>query len=169
MQVCYNPTAISMVINNLFRKQIAIPQDHGSWVFILSPMIIDIAAGKVFNEATSILCIAAIAAFLLRQPVTTLVKIYSGRRPLTDLAPAYFWMIVYGLIALLALAELFAFGDGYIAYLAIPGIPAFAWHLWLVSKRAEQRQASVEIIATGALYYIYSSSVNLFDLKYNLS
>ncbi len=42
-------------------------------------------------------------------------------------------------------------GYGYVVYLAIPGIPVFAWHLWLVSKRAERRQAGVEIIATGVL------------------
>ena len=36
-------------------------------------------------------------------------------------------------------------------YLAIPGIPVFARHLYLVSKRAERRQAGVEILATGVL------------------
>jgi hypothetical protein len=42
-------------------------------------------------------------------------------------------------------------GFGYILLLAIPGIPIFAWHLWLVSRRAERRQAGIEIIATGVL------------------
>ena len=91
------------------------------------------------------------AAFLLRQPLTMAAKAYSGRRPQTDLPAARFWVMVYGVIALLALSELFLLGDGYIAYLAIPGIPVFAWHLWLVSRRAERRQASIEIIATGVL------------------
>ncbi len=136
---------------NLFRKQIAIPQDHGSWVFIFSPLVIGIFAGKTFSYATFSLCIAAIAAFLLRQPMTAIVKAYSGRRPRTDLPAARFWVMVYGVIALLALAELFLLGDGYIAYLAIPGIPVFAWHLWLVSRRAERRQEGVEVIATGVL------------------
>ena len=141
----------SITTNNLFRKQIAIPQDHGSWVFIFSPLVIGIFAGKTFSYATFSLCIAAIAAFLLRQPMTAIVKAYSGRRPRTDLPAARFWVMVYGVIALLALAELFLLGDGYIAYLAIPGIPVFAWHLWLVSRRAERRQAGVEVIATGVL------------------
>ncbi len=134
-----------------FRKQIAIPQDHGSWVFIFSPLAVGIFAGKTFSPATIRLCIAAVAAFLLRQPMTAMVKSYSGRRPRTDLPAARFWVIVYGVIALLALAELFLLGDGYIAYLAVPGIPVFAWHLWLVSRRAERRQAGVEVIATGVL------------------
>lgn len=138
-------------MNTVFRKQIAIPQDHGSWVFILSPLLIGIFAGQVFGPSTAGIVLAAMAAFLLRQPLTTIVKAYSGRRPRSDLPIAFFWSIVYGLIALLALGELFLLGDGYIAYLAIPGIPVFAWHLWLVSRRAERRQAGVEIIATGVL------------------
>jgi hypothetical protein len=135
----------------LFRKQIAIPQDHGSWVFIFSPLIIGIFAGRAFSYATFSLCLAAVAAFLLRQPMTMIVKAYSGRRPRSDLPAARFWAMVYGIIALLALTELFLLGDGFIAYLAIPGIPVFAWHLWLVSRRAERRQAIVEVIATGVL------------------
>ena len=136
---------------DLLRKQIAIPQDHGSWVFIISPVVIGIFAGRTFSYATFSLCVAAISAFLLRQPMTTIVKVYSSRRPRTDLPAARFWVTVYGVIALLAVAELFLLGDGYIAYLAIPGIPVFAWHLWLVSRRAERRQAGVEVIATGVL------------------
>ncbi len=136
---------------SLFRKQIAIPQDHGSWVFIFSPLVIGIFAGKSLGPATISLCIAAIMAFLLRQPVAAAIKSYSGRRPRTDLPAARFWIIVYGVIALLALAELYMLHDGYIAYLAIPGVPVFAWHLWLVSRRAERRQAGVEIVATGVL------------------
>ncbi len=134
-----------------FKKQIVIPQDHGSWVFIFTPLVVGIFAGRSFGPATISLCMAAMAAFLLRQPLTAAIKSYSGRRPRTDLPAARFWIIVYGVIALLALAELFVLHDGYIAYLAIPGVPVFAWHLWLVSRRAERRQPGVEIVATGVL------------------
>jgi hypothetical protein len=60
-------------------------------------------------------------------------------------------MLVYGVIIMLALAGLVFEGFSYVLYLAIPGIPVFAWHLYLVSKRAERKQAGVEILATGAL------------------
>jgi hypothetical protein len=39
----------------------------------------------------------------------------------------------------------------HILYLAIPALPIFAWHLRLVSRRAERRQKGVEIMATGVL------------------
>lgn len=136
---------------SLFRKHIAIPQDHGSWVFILSPLLIGLFAGERFTPASINLIIAAMGVFLLRQPVSMAVKAYSGRRSKTDLPTARFWVFTYGIIILLALAGLITDGFTYILYLAIPGVPVFIWHLYLVSKRAERRQEGVEILATGAL------------------
>ncbi len=134
-----------------FKKQIAIPQDHGSWVFILSPLLVGIFAGGKFNSAILSLTVAAMSAFMLRQPMTIFVKALSGRRPKTDLPAARFWILVYGGVAALALLALIAQGFGHVLLLAIPGAPVFAWHLWLVSKRAERKQAGVEVIATGVL------------------
>jgi hypothetical protein len=134
-----------------FKKQVALPQDHGSWVFILSPLLVGIFAGGEFTYATFNLILAAMSAFMIRQPMTVAVKAYSGRRPKTDLIPARFWLLIYGSIAALALLGLILEGFGYILFLAIPGAPVFAWHLWLVSQRSERKQVSVEVIATGVL------------------
>jgi hypothetical protein len=134
-----------------FRKQIFLPQDHGSWVFIFSPLLIGLFAGAKFTFASLSLTIASIAAFLIRQPITMAVKAYSGRRPRSDLTAAGLWIIVYGIIILIALTGLFRAGFGYLLILAIPGLLVFAWHLWLVTKREERRQVNVEIIATGVL------------------
>lgn len=134
-----------------FKKQIALPQDHGSWVFILSPLLVGIFAGGNFTSATFFLIVAAMSAFMLRQPMTVLVKALSGRRPKTDLPAAYFWLLIYGAIATAALTGLILEGFSYLLYLAVPGAPVFAWHLWLVSQRAERRQAGIEVIATGVL------------------
>lgn len=135
----------------LLNRQIALPQDHGSWVFILSPLLIGLFAGGAFSYASLALTVAALAAFLIRQPTAMMIKAYAGRRPRSDLPAARFWFVVYGIIAILSLAELIYLKQGYIALLAIPGIPVFAWHLVLVRKRAERKQAGVEVIATGAL------------------
>jgi hypothetical protein len=134
-----------------FRRQIALPQDHGSWVFLLSPLIIGLFAGRVFSAASLALVVAALAAFLIRQPLTVAVKAYSGRRPRSDLPAARFWMIIYGTIVLLSIAELVMLGETYVLYLGIPAAPIFAWHLWLVSRREERRRAGLEILATGVL------------------
>lgn len=138
-------------MRNYFKKQIALPQDHGSWVFILTPLLVGIFAGGKFDHAIFNLLIAATSAFMIRQPMTIIVKVRSGRRPNTDLAAARFWILIYGSFAALALTALIRGGFGYLLYLAIPGAPVFAWHLWLVSQRAERKQAGIEIIATGVL------------------
>src|SRR5512145_822781 len=108
------------------RKQIFLPQDHGSWVFILSPLFIGLFAGGTFTFASLSLVIAAIAAFLLRQPITIAVKAYSGRRARSDLPAARFWIALYGLIILIALIGLIRAEFAYLLILAIPGAPVFA-------------------------------------------
>ena len=93
--------------NNYFIHQIALPQDHGSWVFILSPLFIGIFAARAFTYATFILMVAAIAIFLLRQPTAIMIKAYAGRRPRSEPPGAHLWLGVNGLIAILVLAELY--------------------------------------------------------------
>ncbi|MGW8144657.1 MAG: hypothetical protein ACWGN2_09700, partial [Anaerolineales bacterium] len=97
------------------------------------------------------LIITSLAAFLLRQPVTYAVKIFSGRRNRRDLPAALFWIGIYGLIATLGLVGLIDQGFAYLLILALPGLPVFSWHLYLVSKRAERRQLGVEIVGSGVL------------------
>ncbi len=135
----------------LFSRHIAIPTDHGSWVFLISPLLIGLFASGQWRTASLYLIAAAFAAFLIRQPVTVAVKAYTGRRSRRDLPAAWFWIGVYGLIGLLAAAGLAWQGYSYLLILVVPGTLVFAWHLWLVSRRSERRQAGVEIIATGVL------------------
>jgi hypothetical protein len=142
---------IISIMSTKFRKQIALPQDHGSWVFILMPLFIGFFAGGSFSTAAIYLIVAAMAAFFIRQPVTAAVKSYAGRRPRTDLPAARFWILIYGFIAVLMLVGLVLRGFENILYLSIPGIAIFVWHLYLVSKRSERKQAGLEIVASGAL------------------
>lgn len=135
----------------IFQRHIALPQDHGSWVFLLSPLLIGLFAGGNISLATLFLVLASLAAFLMRHPVTIIIKVYSKRRPQRDLRPAYFWTLTYGLIALLGVIGLIAQGFAYLLYLVIPGLLVFAWYLWLVSRRADRRQMGVEIVGSGVL------------------
>ncbi|MBO9369098.1 MAG: YwiC-like family protein [Chloroflexi bacterium] len=130
---------------------IALPQEHGSWVFILSPLIIGFFAARTFNLHSAALFVAAMCAFLLRQPMSILVKVYRGRRPRHELNAARFWVALYSLIGLAALAFLLRRGFFFLLWLAVPGAPVFLWHLYLISRRAERRQMAIEIVATGVL------------------
>ncbi len=143
-----NTTAI--LAPSLFRKQIALPQDHGSWVFLLSPLLIGLFAGG-WVSASAYLIVAAMAAFLIRQPVTMLVKIYAHRRPRRDLPAAWFWLGVYSALGLVGLIGLALTGHAYLLWLALPGVPVFIFHLFLVSRREERRQLGVELVGSGVL------------------
>lgn len=137
--------------NTLFLRHVAFPSDHGSWVFLLSPLLIGLFAGNSWSAAAIFLVITALAAFLMRQPVTHAVKIYSGRRNRRDIPATLFWIGLYGFIAILGLVGLTLQGFAFLLILALPGIPVFSWHLYLVSKRAERRQLGVEIVGSGVL------------------
>lgn len=140
-----------MKLKTYFRRTVALPSEHGAWVFLLSPLLIGTFAAGQIPSAWIWLVVALLAAFLLRHPTTILVKAYSGRRPRSDLPAARFWMSIYSLIGLLAVFGLLAQGFGYLLLLALPGIPVFIWHLVLISKRAERRKPGVEIIGSGVL------------------
>ena len=128
----------------------ALPAEHGAWVFLFSPLLAGLAAGGL-SRGSAPLVAAALAAFLIRQPVTLLVKIFSRRRPRKEMPAGLFWLGVYGLIGLAALAALVALGYGFLLWLAVSAAPVLAAHLWLVSRRAERRALWVELVASGTL------------------
>ncbi|MGB7116215.1 MAG: YwiC-like family protein [Anaerolineales bacterium] len=132
-------------------RYIAIPQDHGSWVFLLSPLLIGLFAGGNWSSASAFLIIAALAGFLIRQPTTIVVKTYTGRRSRRDLPAAFFWISIYSIIGMLALGGLILLGYQYILLLGLPGILVFAWYLYLVSQRSERHKIGVGIVASGVL------------------
>ena len=147
----YNPGMTASFSSTYLRRHIALPGEHGAWVFILSPLLIGLFAGGSFTFASIYLIIAAMSAFLIRQPVTIAIKAYSGRRSRRDLPAARFWMLIYGIIGLLAVSGLVAQGFASLLILALPGIPVFIWHLSLVSRRLERRQVGIEVVGSGVL------------------
>jgi len=138
-------------MRKFFKHNIAITNEHGSWVFLLSPLLIGIFAGKNWSTPLTYLIIASLSGFLIRQPVTIALKAHVGRRSRKDLSEAVFWILVYGAIGLLMIVGIVLRGFGYVLYLVIPGVFVFGWYLWLVSHRAERRQIGVEIVASGVL------------------
>ena len=42
-------------------------------------------------------------------------------------------------------------GYAVLLWLAVPALPVFGWHLWLVGRRAERKKPGVEIVASGVL------------------
>ena len=135
----------------IFRRHIALTNEHGSWVFFLSPLLVGLFVGGSFSIASIFLVCGTLAGFLVRQPITVLVKIRSKRRSRRDQPAALFWVTVYSAVGLLMVIGLILQGFGRILLLGLPGVLIFIWHLYLVSKRSERRQMGVEIVASGVL------------------
>ena len=135
----------------LFQRHVALPPEHGAWVFLLGPLLIGLLAAGQVRVPSIYLVVAAVAGFLIRQPVTIVVKALSGRRSRESLPAAGFWIAVYGGIAAIHVLGLVLRGFGYVLWLIVPGLPVLAYHLYLISRRAERRQWLVEIAAAGAL------------------
>jgi hypothetical protein len=136
---------------SLLKRHIALPAEHGAWVFLFSPLLIGIFVAGSIRWSSLVLVVAALAGFLARQPLTMAVKVYSGRRPKSELPAAWFWMLLYGIIAAVAGLGLILLGHSIVLWLVLPALPVLAWYLWLISKRSERRQAAVEVAASGIL------------------
>ncbi|NIM00675.1 MAG: hypothetical protein GTO30_16365 [Acidobacteria bacterium] len=138
-------------MTSLFRRHVALPQDHGSWAFFLGPLIVGLFVGGRWHTTVIYLTIAAGCGFLVRQPIGLLVKVAAGRRGRDVVPAAMFWVALYGTIAALHVTGLVLRGFAYILVLAIPGLLVFCWYLALLYKRAERRQRIMEILATGSI------------------
>ena len=132
-------------------RHIALPAEHGAWVFLLSPLLIGLFAGGSWTTPSLYLVIAALAAFLARQPVTLAVKVWSGRRSRDVLPAALRWFLIYAAIATAMVAGLLVRGYAHVLLLGLPAAPVLVWHLWLITRRAERRQWLIEIVGAGVL------------------
>jgi hypothetical protein len=141
----------SVESKGFLRKGLALPSEHGSWVWWLGPFAIGIAAGGRPGKDLLALAVGALAGFLIHQPAAIAVKALVGRRPPADLRPALGWVALYAAVGAIAAPCLIASGHAYVLALLAPGAAVFAWHLWLVARREERRQMLLQILAAGGL------------------
>ena len=123
-------------MKKLFKRNIAIPSDHGSWVFILMPLIVGMSVGNGWNLHVFAFLFLSLSAFMVRQPLSIAVKIRSGRRSQSDNPAALFWVSIYAVLILILFGYLLIEGFFFILYLAVPGVAVFIWYLALIGKMA---------------------------------
>jgi len=140
-----------MLLRGLWKKHIALPQQHGSWILWIGPFAIGIGVGGNANIGLIYLTIAVLGAFLAIQPLTSLVKVLSQRRSRAERKPSLFWLAAWSSVVALGCGGLIQAGKGHIILLGLPGLPVLAWQMWLVSRRSERGQMGVEIVGSGIL------------------
>lgn len=133
------------------RRRIWLPQEHGSWVFWLSPFALGLCVGGAPGGGVAALFLGALAGFLLHQPAAVVVKVLSGRFPRSELAPALLAAGVLSLAGALAVPCLLAHHHPRVLLYVAPGVLLFAWHLALVARRDERRHPGLLLVTGGAL------------------
>lgn len=127
------------VARRIFRKQLVIPTEHGSWTWFLVPYFVGVLVAREWNLATALVLIGGLAGFLVRQPAISWMRIRAGRGRKADLNLAAGWTIGLSLVAVLSFAGLLFLGRAMLLWLLLP--MALIFILYLVASR--QRRAAV--------------------------
>jgi hypothetical protein len=127
------------VPSRIFRRQLVIPTEHGSWTWFLVPYFVGVLVAQEWNLATALVLIGGLAGFLVRQPAITWMRIRSGRGRKADINLAAGWTIGLSLVAVLSFVGLLFLGRTMLLWLLLP--MAIIFILYLVASR--QRRATV--------------------------
>lgn len=142
---------------NVRLRPIALPMEHGGWGFLFEPIVLGLAlapSGKGWA-----LALAAIASFLLRQPLKVWWGDYVAEKWLPRTRVAIAVAFVYGAFALAGLALAFVGSLPSAVPLLMAG-PLVAGLLWY-DVRGRSRHVVPELVAPVALAAVAASIVML--------
>lgn len=148
-----NPSSsqLDTTFRRMWRWYYAVPPEKGAWVWWIGPLIVGVGAARHLTPDLLLLIAAALAGFMIKQPLTLVVKVLSGRRGIPDRGPGIAWTLVYSVVLIVVSVALIAVGHARVLLTGVVGLPLFTWHLWLVAKGDERRQIVVDIAAAGVL------------------
>ena len=129
-------------IRTLFRKQLIIPTEHGSWSWFLVPYFVGVLVAGQWNLAALLVLVGGMAGFFIRQPATVYMRSRSGRGRKSDGPLAAIWASFFTLVAFMCLVGLMALGLTELLWLLLPMTIIFAMYL----LAARQRRASKRVL-----------------------
>ena len=130
-----NPQPLSPQKRRLFRRQVVIPSEHGSWSWFFVPYFVGLLVAGQWNVSALVVLIGGLAGFLIRQPASVYLRIRSGKGRRSDESLAAAWMLILGAIALLSLVALLAMGLTELLWLMVPMVGIFAFYLVATRQR----------------------------------
>lgn len=160
----------------LFRKNLVIPTEHGSWSWLLVPFFVGAAvASRIVPEGSPSLLpliltlIGGLCAFLVRQPAAAWLRIRRGRGNRADQPLAAGWTLGLALVASLCLAGLLALGRVALLWLVIPFAGVLLLYLVAArSGRAAMRALWTELIGAAGLALMAPAAVIAATGRVNL-
>lgn len=126
----------------IFRKQLLMPAEHGSWSWLLVPYFAGLIVAGGLNLPALLVLIGGLAGFLFRQPASTYMRIKAGRGRKADGLLAAFWAAFFAFVALICFVGLLILGRVELLWLLVP--MAAILTLYLVASR--QRRANMRTL-----------------------
>jgi hypothetical protein len=141
-----NPQPLSPQKRQIFRKQIVIPSEHGSWSWFFVPYFVGLLVAGQWNVPAFLVLVGGLAGFLIRQPASVYLRIRNGKGRRSDESLAAAWTLIFGAIALLCLVALLAMGLVELLWLLVPMAGVFAFYLVATrQRRAAMRTLWMEL------------------------
>ncbi|MCC6144650.1 MAG: YwiC-like family protein [Candidatus Hydrogenedentes bacterium] len=136
---------------SLLRWRLAVPPEKGAWIWWIGPLVLGALAARRLEYDLVAVVLAGTAGFLIRQPLTILLRIvWRGRNP-RDLWPAVLWAALYGLVITISAVWLLLGRHFWVIPLAAVATPVFGWYLWLVAQGQDRHQMTADIVAAATL------------------
>lgn len=117
----------------MWRKQLIMPTEHGSWSWLVVPFLVGAIIGDVRHWAVWLVFAGGFSVFLMRQPATVLYRIRRGRARKSDGPPATAWLFLLIVISIGSLIGLLIFKRAALLWLMLP--MAFVFGFYLVGSR----------------------------------
>lgn len=137
---------------SIFRKQIIMPTEHGSWAWLLVPFFVGAVVAGHFNFPVLLTLLGGLAGFFMRQPATVWLRVQRGKARRADGPLAAGWTAVFATIALICLTGLFILERGQLLWLLLPLALIFPGYLLAARYgRAGLRSLGMELSGAVAL------------------
>lgn len=129
MNASNKPTRSIQFPRLVYRKQIVVPAEHGSWPWLLVPFAVGVGVAGRFNLAVLLTLVGGLAVFLMRQPATVWMRAQRGRARANDGPIAAGWVVALALVGLVCLLGLLALGQAVMLWLTGPFLAVLAVYL----------------------------------------
>lgn len=136
----------------VYRKQIVMPAEHGSWAWLLVPFFVGTAVAQQFNLPVLLTLLGGLAVFFLRQPATVWLRVRRKKARAADGPIALAWIGLLVLIGLLCFAGLLLLDRGMMAWLLGPFLLIFGLYMLAARYgRSGLRSLWMELAGAAAL------------------
>lgn len=119
----------SLIFKRMWRKQLILPAEHGSWSWLLVPFFVGVLIDGTLQWTVWLVLSGGFSVFLMRQPATVFFRVRRGRARKSDGPPAAAWLLILSVISVGSLIGLLFAGRAALLWLLLPMTAVLAFYL----------------------------------------